>query len=192
MRIAVDARPAAFPERTGVGWYTWHLLRLLPVAMPEDRFLAWYLNARMLAGGPRRLLPELAGPRLREVPVPFPSRWFEVSSQRWGLPRIEWTAPFDVLFAPNFVPPPTRSERVVITVHDLAFARFPDTAPHGTRWWLRQLDGALARAARVLTVSEATKADLVERFAVEPARIAVTPLGVDRSMFRPARAEEVE
>src|SRR5256885_1585019 len=114
MRVAVDARPAAFPQRTGVGWYTWHLLRLLPAVMPEDRFAAWYLDARILAGEPRRSLHELTGPRVREVAVPFPSRWFEITSQRWGLPRIEWTTRFDVLFATNFVPPPTRSKRVVV------------------------------------------------------------------------------
>ena len=37
---------------------------------------------------------------------------------RWELPRLEWLARFDVLFAPNFVPPPTRSPRLVLTIHD--------------------------------------------------------------------------
>jgi alpha-1,3-rhamnosyl/mannosyltransferase len=41
-------------------------------------------------------------------------------------------------------------------------------------------------------VSEATKADLVELAGVDPARIAVTPLGVDPEVYRPAPQEEVD
>jgi glycosyltransferase involved in cell wall biosynthesis len=100
-------------------------------------------------------------------------------------------ARFDVLFAPNFVPPPTRSDRVVLTVHDLGFRRFPETAPQTTRRWLARLDRALAGAARILAVSEATKADLVELAGVEPSRIVVTPLGVDPEVYRPAPPSEV-
>jgi len=50
---------------------------------------------------------------------------------------------------------------------------------------------AVRRAARVLTVSERTKRDLVELYDVPPHRIAVTPNGVD-ALFRPlAEGEEL-
>ena len=192
MRVTIDARAAVFPERTGVGTYVRQMLRWLPRVDPEDRFTAWYLNARGLLGGPRRFLREVEAGNLRERWVPIPARWFETASERWELPRLEWLTRFDVLFAPNFVPPPTGTGRLVLTVHDLAFKRFPETAPQTTRWWLRRLDRAVARAARILVPSEATRRDLTELLGVDPGRVAVTPLAVDPAVYRPAPAAEVE
>jgi glycosyltransferase involved in cell wall biosynthesis len=191
VRVAVDARPAVFPHKTGIGYYTWHLLRLLPAVDPETTYLAWYLNARMLQGGPHRLLGDVAAPNLIERPTPVPARWFERLSERFDVPRIEWFARSDVVFAPNFVPPPTRIRRLVVTVHDLAFRRLPQSAPHGTRWWLARLDRALARATTVIAVSGSTRDDVVQLAQVDPDRIAVIPLGVDHRVFRPADPERV-
>lgn len=192
MRVALDARPAVAPQRTGIGQYTWELLRHLPRVDPETFYMAWYLNARAMVGGPRRFLGELAAPNLRERWTPIPARWFERLSARFDLPRVEWLARFDVLFAPNFIPPPTRTGALVVTVHDLAFRRFPETAPHGTRWWLERLDRTLANAARIIAVSESTRRDLMELYDVAAERVVVIPHGVDRETFRPASERELE
>ncbi len=192
MRVAVDARPAAFSDKTGIGYYTWHLLRELPRADPQTRYVAWYLRGRdLLPGGrpaPELDLPSGGGPAERWTP--FPSRLFERLSQRFDVPRLEWLVRFDVLFGPNFVPPPTRKP-VVVTVHDLAFKRYPDTAPHGTRRWLRQLEAALRRATCVIAVSQSTKRDLIELLAVPEQRVTVIPHGVDMDVFRPAPAQVI-
>src|SRR5439155_18004453 len=76
VRIVVDARPAVFPQKTGVGFYTWHLLRLLPRIDPATTYVAWYLNAGAITGGPRRPLRELGAPNLVERGTPIPAGWF--------------------------------------------------------------------------------------------------------------------
>jgi glycosyltransferase involved in cell wall biosynthesis len=189
VRVAVDARPAVFPQKTGVGYYTWHLLKRMPAIDPGNEYIAWYLNVRALAGGRRRLLAELS---VTERVTPIPATWFERSSERLDLPRLEWFARFDVLFAPNFVPPPTRTRRLVVTVHDLAFRLHPETAPQSTRWWLARIDRTLHRASRIIAVSEATKRDLLELYDVSEERVAVIPNGVDGQVFHPPSPEEVE
>jgi glycosyltransferase involved in cell wall biosynthesis len=189
VRVAVDARPAVFGQKTGIGYYTWHLLKWLPVVDPGTEYLAWYLNARALAGGSRRLLAEFP---IAQRGTPIPSWWFERLTERLDLPRVEWFARFDVFFAPNFVPPPTRARRLVVTVHDLAFRLRPETAPQSTRWWLARIDRTLERAARVIAVSDATKRDLLDLYGVEPERVVVIPHGVDGSVFHPSSPEEVD
>lgn len=184
MRIAVDARPAAFPYRTGVGQYTRQLLRLLPRLDPQSTYLAWYLNARGVLGGPRRMFTDIAAPNLREQWTPLPARWFRPLEQRFELPRVEWLVGFDVFFAPNFIPPPTRTNRLVMTVHDVAFRLFPETAPHGTLRWLTRLDRALRQAARIIVVSEQTKRDLLEQYGVAERQVVVVPNGVDANAFQ--------
>ena len=72
----------------------------------------------------------------------------------------------------------------VVTIHDLSF----EQGLMGRRDRLvfeRVVPRAARGAARVLTVSERTKHDLVEQYAVPPERIVVAPNGVDPA-FGPA------
>ncbi len=78
----------------------------------------------------------------------------------------------------------------VVTVHDLAFVRAPETMPRVRRTYLTALCRAsVARAARVVAVSRQTADDLLRFFGVPAARVAVVPNGVD-ARFGPASAEE--
>ncbi|MCZ7589583.1 MAG: glycosyltransferase family 4 protein [Gaiella sp.] len=73
----------------------------------------------------------------------------------------------------------------VVTIHDLSF----EHGLMGRRDRLvfeRVVPRAARGAARVLTVSERTKRDLVERYGVPPERVTVTPNAVDPA-FGPAR-----
>jgi glycosyltransferase involved in cell wall biosynthesis len=189
MKIAIDARPAVFPHRTGIGHYTRQMIRLLPRVDPGVDYIAWYLNASDL-GRSRRHFDRSKISNLAERGTPIPARWFDRLSRRFDLPRVEWLVRFDVFFAPNFVPPPTRS-RNVVTVHDLAFRMFPETAPQSTRWWLSRVDRALGEASRVIAVSQCTKRDLMEIYGVPENRIEVIPHGVNREVFRPPAPQDV-
>jgi glycosyltransferase involved in cell wall biosynthesis len=192
VRIAIDARPAVSAGMTGIGHYTREMILRLPEVDPRSTYVAWYLNARRLIRPwrwGRRFFPRR--PNLIERWTPFPAQWFERLSLRSELPRVEWFMRFDVLFAPNFVPPPTSRGRVVLTVHDLAFRRFPETAPLATRRWLQRLEGTLRRAAEVIVVSEATRRDLLELYPVDPARVTTIHHGIDTERYQPAPDADV-
>jgi glycosyltransferase involved in cell wall biosynthesis len=181
MRVAIDARPAIDSEKTGVGWYAWHLLHRLPVVDPEAQYVAWYLHAKGVFRR-KRFFPEAARRNFAEHASRFPARLFSPVASRLHVPRVEWLTPFDVLFAPNFIPPPTERP-FVVTVHDVAFALFPETASHLSPRWHAGFRSGIGRAARVLVPSAATRDDLVERFDIAKDRVRVIPLGVE-----PARA----
>ena len=77
----------------------------------------------------------------------------------------------------------------VVTVHDLSFARRPEVMGLKDRAVFRTVvPWSVKHAARVLTVSERTKHDLVDMYGVDPARVVVTPNGID-PIFRPAADE---
>ena len=191
MRAVIDARPALDPRRTGVGHYTQQLIRHLPHADPRSDYVAWYLHAKGLFR-PRTFFDSVSAPNLTEKASRFPARVFEPMSSRLGVPRTEWSVDFDVLVATNFLPPATRQPGVVLVVHDLAYEHLPDTAPHMNDRWRRRFDGWLRKAAGVIVPSNATRQDLLSAHPIEPARVAVTPLGVDASAYVPAPAERVE
>jgi len=68
----------------------------------------------------------------------------------------------------------------VVTIHDLSFERAPELMEWKDRLVFRRVVPRAARkAARVLTVSERTRVDLRELYAVPDEKIVVTPNGVD-------------
>jgi len=78
----------------------------------------------------------------------------------------------------------------VVTVHDLSFERDPALMSWKDRAVFRLVvPRAVRRAVRVLTVSERTKADLMELYGVPAGSIVVTPNGVD-PLFRPRSSRD--
>lgn len=115
-------------------------------------------------------------------PISLPAR-SQPARMALSLPRLAArTAP--VLHTQYVVPPGFRGATVV-TVHDLSFEHHPEWMARRDRLLFRTLvPRAVRRAAKVLTVSETTRADLVERYAVPAERVVVTHNGVD-PRFRP-------
>jgi glycosyltransferase involved in cell wall biosynthesis len=69
---------------------------------------------------------------------------------------------------------------VVVTVHDVSFAREASLMSWKDRLVFRRVvPRAVRRAARVLTVSERSKRDLLALYGVREERVVVTPNGVD-------------
>lgn len=191
MRVVIDARPALDPRRTGIGRYTAAVLRHVPPADPDGRYVAWYLDVRGTLSN-RRWFRGWA-PNLTERATRIPTRAFAPVSVRTNLPRLEWlTGRFDVVLATNFLPPPTGSDGIVLVVHDLAFDRHPETAPHHNLRWRRAFADHLARAAGIIVPSAATRDDLGRFHDVGPERIDVVPHGTDAEASRPAKPGEID
>ena len=70
---------------------------------------------------------------------------------------------------------------------DLAHARNLRERIVRHRWYgFTRMQGRVARRLRrVITVSEASRADLVDRMGLDPDRLTVIPVAVDREVFRP-------
>jgi glycosyltransferase involved in cell wall biosynthesis len=85
----------------------------------------------------------------------------------------------DILHAPSpaTVPPGGRGQRLVVTVHDLAFRIYPTLFPAAWRLLFRAGTRRAARHAdAVIAVSEHTAGDLVRFYGADPGRIHVVPL----------------
>ncbi|NDJ54638.1 MAG: glycosyltransferase family 4 protein, partial [Chloroflexi bacterium] len=116
---------AALGQSAGIGRYVRSLSGVL--ASQYDQ-----VDWRWLALG--QDLPDVWRPpvgRLNRTPVSernMQRLWVRL---RLPLPVEWWTGSIDLFHAPDFYLPPTRrSTRTVVTVHDLAFERFPgDTMP---------------------------------------------------------------
>jgi glycosyltransferase involved in cell wall biosynthesis len=103
-----------------------------------------------------------------------------------ALPRLARRERLDVLHCPTFrgpLSPP--SCPLVVTVHDLAVLRHPETFNQWTRRYSRYCVPRVVRAARlVIAVSEFTKRELVELLGTPAEKIEVVPNGV-AAVFSP-------
>jgi len=181
VRIAIDARPASDAEPTGVGHYIRLMLSYLPAAMPADELVAWHPQT---GGSDLPRAPNLTE-HVSRIPGVLEPVW-----RRLELPRLEGMVRFDALLATNFLPPPTRSDAVVLVVHDLAFELMPEAGPGFGERWQRRFDGWLRRCAGVIVPSASARADMLRRHAVDEGRVHVIPHGADP--FEAPGPDEVE
>jgi glycosyltransferase involved in cell wall biosynthesis len=102
------------------------------------------------------------------------------------LPRLARRARLDVLHCPTFRAPLARPAcPLVVTVHDLAVLRHPETFNQWTRRYSRLCVPRVARSARLLiAVSEHTKRELVALLGTPVEKIRVVPNGV-AEVFHP-------
>jgi glycosyltransferase involved in cell wall biosynthesis len=101
------------------------------------------------------------------------------SWHRLRRPAVERvTGPVDVIHATGMAVPP-RSVPLVVTVHDLAFRRFPELfTSRGLRFFEASLAITIAEADVVVCPSEATRTDVVSA-GVSQDRVRVIGWGVD-------------
>ena len=178
LKVAVDINPFWEPL-TGVGRYLQQTL----VHLADAEGLRLRLYGPTLfpdPDGPGAIVEPPSGPAIEVVAYPLPrSGRVTRGLLRRGLRLLEpilFALQRDaVLFAPNFVlRPKFRLARgaVVVTVHDLAFRRFPWTVADDTRAELEwSMDRTLAQAREVVTVSEAVRDELLAAEPLNPVRV---------------------
>ena len=97
----------------------------------------------------------------------------------------------DVFHAPHYVLPPATRCRSVVTIHDCIHLMFPQYLPNRAAYAYAAASmwRAARRSHRILTVSEASKRDIIHFFNVPPEKIVVVYNAIDER-FRRAPSEE--
>jgi glycosyltransferase involved in cell wall biosynthesis len=155
----------------------------------------------------RRLVPAMANqdPSL-EIKL-FHARFEEPNAERWlrdfwveEFPHsIRWLYPrwnlaarpalpptlssLDIVHGPSpaSIPPAGPDQKLVVTVHDVAFLVAPQLFPRQWRTMFRMgLRAAVRRADAIITPSRNTAEDLITKTKVDPERVFVVPEGVSR------------
>jgi len=186
MRIAIDYTPAAL-QGAGIGRYTRGLVdALIPMLGAGDAVTLLY--PRGDAPFARHDWPDGVGIRR----LPLPDRYQTILWHRLRLPLpAEWFAgDVDIFHAPNFLLPPVRRAKTLLTIHDLAFLVRPEYAwPDLRRFLEKAVPESVARADHILADSEASRQDAIRLFDLPPGRVTVVGAGVE-PRFRPMTQEE--
>ncbi len=163
LHIAIDNRLSAY-RVGGIPEYTRQLVAALVEQLEPDDRLTVIEHRR----GPRGMATFGAEVARRHVWTPPHNRW-----EQQLLPLELAGLRADVVHFPDFIPLLRSRSPAVITVHDLAFLRFPTILDADAKRFYGQIGAAVRRADAIIAVSESTRRDLGELLGVEPGRVDV-------------------
>ena len=180
IRLALDARKLT---DYGIGTYVHNLLREL--SERSD------VRLTVLARSDHEERVAALAPSARVLTLSAPGYGL---SEHVRLPAALWRENVDLVHIPHYVLPVALLQPAVVTVHDVIQLFYPPRKrPAMAQLYLRvMLRSTLRRARRVITVSRASRRDLVHLFGAEAAQLDVVPSGVDQRLVTRPSVEVVD
>lgn len=181
MRVCVDIQ-SAVGARAGVGRYTKLLVDHLAPLRGGNELALFYFDFQRRGTG---FAVDGASERACRW---LPGRFAQGAWKTVGWPPYSWFAGrADVYHFPNFIRPPLPRGASVVTIHDVAFLRFPETIERKNLAYLNgHIRRTVARADAIITVSEFTAREVEELLEVPRERLHAIPSGLDPAMLRPS------
>jgi len=180
MEIGIDASRATTPQPTGTEHYSWRLINGL-LRLSDGHRYRLYMRERPAVGH------FLDVSHAEHVVMPFGRLWTHARLSAEMLLH-----PPDVLFVPAHVLPLIHPRRSVVTVMDLGYRYYPETHPWQDRLYLDWSTRRNAHQARqVITISGATRDDLIRHYGTDPAKITVVYPGVDEEIVREEEPDRI-
>lgn len=179
MRVAIDTRKL---HDFGIGTYVSNLVRGLARADHDNEYTLIChptdVDFVRTLGANFRAWPDRSGN-------------YSVQEQL-TIPLDVWRIRPDVFHAPHYVLPPLTPGKTVVTIHDCIHLRFPQYLPNRiAHFYARMfLSGAARKAARVITVSEASKRDIIELLHAPASKVEVVYNGFDERLTAPSPEDE--
>ena len=195
MRVVIN-NLTAIRQKTGIGHHITELLRCLRAQRPHDEFVTfpgpWVTAGIHAWGALRKGIGRLKN--THDAVGPQSGRpWLHTVARActaWHF-RTGWAnRAFDLYHEPNYIPLPC-DRPTVATVHDLSVLLHPQWHPADrVAYFAQHFEAGLRRCAHLLAVSEFTRRELIETFAVRADRVTCTYNGM-RPELRPMDAAEV-
>ena len=179
MKIAVHAKMLSETSLNGMGYYTHNLLKALAAIDKRNTYDLYSSDA---------IIHKIDSPNFNERITGSPLCWTNIK-----LPLVLSKEAHDVVFVPHEKLPPFAKGRKVITVYDLVplseYMRSPITVTAKIHF-IKAIMWTIKRADAVIVISEATKKSVLEVTGIDPAKITVTPLGFDKTLYYPRSVQD--
>jgi len=190
-RFFVDAAALVDSHLSGVGHATYHVVEALSrdEAFTQTHKIILVVHYRSRA----RLSRWNFSPAVVPRSIPLPGRVLNWLLKHNALPWMDLFLGRGVYLFPNFRNWPLLCSRSITYIHDVAFARHPETVePKNLAYLRRNVARWIGRTTTVVTVSNASKKEIVEEFGIDPSKIVVARNGVDRTRYRRSDAQRIE
>lgn len=178
MKIAIDIRSTLKKTRTGVGQYTYNLVKNLVKIDSENEYL---LYSKIRLFNRDKKLPDIKARNLRH----------KIDRFNTGLNRTLDNV--DIFHTPSQDMLNINGTKIIVTVHDLIFKMFayghsPDTIANAEK----QILATITKADKIICYSKSTISDLQRLYSVSDRKIELVCVGVDRDNFYPMSQPELQ
>lgn len=175
MRIGIDGRFLLEKNLTGVGEYASRRVSQMAEFFPNDELVVFLNSFRSVEEKRLDFLKKFSNVRIRRFG--FPNKLLNLFFYFLAWPKIDrLLGGVDIFFLPNInFAPVSRDCRLLLTVHDLSFERWPETFSWKRRLWhfLVNPRRLCRRADRIWAVSGSTAEDLISLYQVQPEKIEI-------------------
>ncbi len=181
MKIGIDAREFVTGQMTGIGRYLWHFLQQATTSKDPHKYVLFCNQRTRIPYGLTRLKKVIITENIRQI-------WDQVL-----LPLNIKREKIDVFLTPYFKAPLFLSSRMVLIINDLIPLFFPEEHSKMGRLYFKFMSKTAGRkAARIMTISEHSKRDVVKFLRLPADKIMAIHLGVEER-FRPSdiRKDEI-
>ncbi|PJA86941.1 MAG: hypothetical protein CO141_02090 [Candidatus Moranbacteria bacterium CG_4_9_14_3_um_filter_42_9] len=179
MRIGIDVRCLGEGRRTGVEEYTLNLLRTIFETNKENTHILFFNSFRQ-SKADFLWVKKYKNVKLKKFN--YPNKLLNLFFWYFNWPKIDrMIGGADLIFMPNIMfGSVSKKTKLMVTVHDLSFERYPETFSGRRRFWHIFVNPKkiCERADKIITVSESSKNDILDLYGIDTKKIKVIYSGI--------------
>lgn len=185
MKIAFDVLPMVSSHKSGIGYCEYGFVKTL-INNYDNSYIFNYIGKEKNT----EILTRLIKNKNKNISI----NCFNCKDSVYKIISTFLPIPYSVFFKDQvdithffnyYLPPGVRGKKIV-TIHDMAYKRFPETVRLKTRKMLNlSLKKSINRADLIITVSEFSKQEILSFFPECEGKIEIVYNGVDLDIFKP-------
>jgi glycosyltransferase involved in cell wall biosynthesis len=180
MKIAINTRLLIKNRLEGIGWFTFETMKRITRQHPEHEFIFIfdrpYSDEFIFSGN---ITPVVLTPQARH-PILF-YLWFE-----HRIPQVLKKHHADIFVSPDGYLSLNTDVPQLAVIHDLSFLHRPQDLPWLKGWYYNYFFPKFAhKAARIATVSDYSKKDIITSFNIDASKIDVVYNGIRNNTLNP-------
>jgi len=189
MRISIDISQIIYGS--GVSVYTKNLIETLLAVDKKNSYSFFFSSLR------RRLSEadlKIDKKKAEVKEFRFPPTFLNILwNQLHVLPIEKFTGAVDVFHSSDWLQPPANRAKLVTTIHDLSFLRWPKSVhPQVLAVQKKRLVWVKAEVDQIIAVSQGTKKEIVSLLKIDPNRITVIHEALPRDIIRFAKKQNTK
>lgn len=173
-KICIDARCLMENRKTGVEEYTLGLLLALFEIDQANEYILFF-NAWKKPNFDFSLFSAYPNVKIKKIKIP--NKFLNFSFWYFGWPKIDkLVGGADIVFFPNIIfGAVSRKVRMIVTIHDLSFERYPQYFSWKRRLWHIFVNSKkiCQRADQIIAVSNSSREDIANLYCVDKRKIKI-------------------